>query len=601
MTPFLALAWREDDAAAVEAVRPIKAALSAHSAGWHMVIETTTAIVAVQAAGSVQTGLIDGRPVGVAGAVFAQGSVPTALAFDGLGSFRALCCHLTQHFWGSYIAFHAGGDGALSVFRDPVGMRDCVTWQSGRLRVVATDPGAWLDLFPSRGVELDWNRIAALLGDGSTVFEQAPLKGMRTVPAGALVQFGATLTRSERLWEPRRFCDLRSSRDAAPGELRALMSQCLFRWHEAFPASALEISGGFDSAVVASAALPAGKRPQAGFHFHTDDLAGDERAYARAVEAASGVPLTEVFMPVRALNAADIEDLPIGVRPGIGSATLFHDRQIAALAGAAGASALFTGHGGDSVFFQHATPLIARDRAFPAMSPAAWRELARWCRVPFWTVAGHAMGLGRFGNRAPDDEAMALLPLDLPVADTRSDWAGDLSGLPPAKRMQIEAIAADRGAFGPSLRSTALTMIHPLLSQPLIEYALGLDVYTLTRGKRDRAFAREAFGCFLPRSVAARRGKGSLTHFFGRTLAMSVPFLRSTLLDGLLTGQGVLDRRRLEPMLDRDFLMQTDCYGRILSALLMEHWVRGWSARLLPPAPHGPRPVEAPRMPCPAR
>ncbi len=125
-----------------------------------------------------------------------------------------------------------------------------------------------------------------------------------------------------------------------------------------------------------------------------------------------------------------------------------------------------------------------------------------------------------------------------------------------------------------------MTVVHPLLSQPLIEQVLAIDIFRLTEGRRDRALARRAVARLLPDVVTQRAGKGALTHFFGRSLAASAPFLQAYLLDGELTAHGVLDRTRLEPVLDRDFLMQFDCYGKILSALIMERWAREWKDRL---------------------
>ncbi|MFX7785012.1 hypothetical protein ABTJ92_22580, partial [Acinetobacter baumannii] len=74
----------------------------------------------------------------------------------------------------------------------------------------------------------------------------------------------------------------------------------------------------------------------------------------------------------------------------------------------------------------------------------------------------------------------------------------------------------------------------------------------MTQGKRDRAMVRNAYHERLPEILLDRRSKGSLTPFFGRMLASSVPFLRDYLLDGVLVQHHILDRDRTAATLDAD-------------------------------------------------
>eukprot|EP01136_Pigoraptor_vietnamica_P016195 Opistho-1_new@60004 len=156
----------------------------------------------------------------------------------------------------------------------------------------------------------------------------------------------------------------------------------------------------------------------------------------------------------------------------------------------------------------------------------------------------------------------------------------DTDKLSPAKRMQVRALASARRVFGPSYCGRDMTVIHPLLSQPLIEHVLGISVLDLTQGRRDRALARAAFADHLPAALTERRGKGTLTAFFGRTLAASTPFLKPYLLEGTLASHGVVDVRALETALDPDRLMQSECYGALLATIITEQWARTWEERI---------------------
>jgi len=581
MTPFLIAAWQSADRHAVGLIQRLKGLLASAPSRWTVASEQADHLIAVPDGGRFTIG---GNPlfpmVLIGDAFFRERSAGEALPPpDNEGQFKAYCERLVADRWGAYLAVAPGIAGRLQVFRDPVGMSDCVTWRTAGIRFVASDPVPWLYLSNPSGLAIDWHLAARILAHSSAVFETSLLTGIDTVPPGTLVEFEGRERQTTRLWQPRQFCMRKHGHQGDAKHLRVTITQCVDAWIERYPNSMIELSGGFDSAVVAAAGK--GRHPELGINFFTADLSGDERRYARAVASHVGIPLHEMFMPVAKLGEDDLEGMPVGLRPGLGSTTLFHDRRLTEVAARIGTEALLTGQGGDAIFFQHPTPMIAAERQFPRFDARAHARLAQWCGTSIWTTVRHAFGprVEREPSRA--DEAMYQLPLAVPASEAPLDWAGDLSGLTPAKRLQVEAIAGDRAAFGPSWRSQAMTVVHPLLSQPLIEHVLAIDVFRLTEGKRDRALARRAIARLLPDVVTQRAGKGALTHFFGRSLAASTPFLQAYLLEGELAVHGVLDRTRLEPMLDRDFLMQFDCYGAILSALIMERWAREWKDRLV--------------------
>jgi len=579
MTPFLIATWHREDSGAVGLIRRLKTLLASDPSCWTIASEQADHLIAIPDGGRFT---IEGNPrfptILIGDVFFREQSAGEAASLPGIGRFKAYCEHLTAKRWGAYLAVAPGISGRLQIFRDPVGMRDCATWTAAGIRFVASDPVPWLYLTAPDGLAVDWQLAAGILAQPSAVLETSPLTGIETVPAGTLVEFDGCELRATRLWHPRQFCSSARDNQDDPTGFRITIAQCVDTWIERYPNSMVELSGGFDSAVVAAAGK--GRHPRCGINFFTADLSGDERRYARVIANHVGMPLHEMFMPVATLSEDDLQGMPIGLRPGLGSTTLFHDRRLSEVAAQVGTDALLTGQGGDAIFFQHPTPLIAGEPQFPRFNARAHARLAQWCETSIWTTARHAFGRSIEREMSRPDEAMRQFPLALPASNAPLDWAGDLSGLTPAKRLQVEAIAGDRAAFGPSWRSQAMTVVHPLLSQPLIEQVLGIDVFKLTEGRRDRALARRAISCLLPEAITRRAGKGALTQFFGRSLAGSTSFLQAYLLDGELAAHGVFDRTRLEPMLDRDFLMQFDCYGKILSALVMERWAREWRDRL---------------------
>jgi asparagine synthase (glutamine-hydrolysing) len=583
MTPYLILSRNAPKEASEALVQRVRAIIDTPQSDWRLLTDHPAGLIAVGQKGRVIAAPREVPATFIIGDIFPR--VSSQEAIDRLLAaelpFPDLCRALARDWWGAYLAVQIRGCGDMSLFRDPVGMGDGLCWDGPGGVVFASQATPWLAASTPPGLAIDWTRIAQLLRDSSTVAEATPLAGIETIPAGSLVDLSDGRQLARRLWVPRMFDARRALHDADVADLREVIIRCMQAWVATYPDNMLEMSGGFDSAVVAAAGtLPAG-RIKRGVNFFADHLSGDERRYARDVSARRAIPLDEIFMPIGRLSEADLDDGPVDVRPGLSTITLFHDRPLARIAADHGATALFTGHGGDSLFFQHPTPMIAADRSFPRSDIRAYAALAKWSRESMWTVAGHAFGLPLLRQaRLPENDAIVALPISGDVRVPVSEWAGDTHGLSPAKRLQIAAIATDRSVVAPSWRSRALTVVHPLLSQPVVEWAIATDVFALTEGKRDRALARKAFAADLPASIVERMGKGVLAHFFGRCLCASVPFLRTFLLDGLLVRHGVIDTARLEPMLECDYLMRFDCYAKLRSAIIMEHWARVWQGRL---------------------
>jgi asparagine synthase (glutamine-hydrolysing) len=333
------------------------------------------------------------------------------------------------------------------------------------------------------------------------------------------------------------------------------------------------------------------------FHYHASDPRGDERRFAVPVAQQLGVPLETIFCPDTPLGMADVEALPIGLRLSFGSANFIHDADLARRGMTIGADMLLTGNGGDALFFQDPSPWIAGDLrrlAVPFREKAALlMRLAMWTETSIWSLASIASGLRRLPFEVPDSDCAFLTP-DRPEAADPIAWLAGSDALAPAKRLQLLTLAATRSSFNPSCCAEAMSVVHPLLAQPLLERVLPIPAIVLTDARRDRAMIRAAYAARLPAALLARHGKGLLTAHYGRRLAASTGFLRDYLLGGMLAAQRVIVPERLAPLLDPDLLMRSDQYTGLLLALMAERWARVWSERCRPgsPAP-APRPAVA--------
>ena len=260
-----------------------------------------------------------------------------------------------------------------------------------------------------------------------------------------------------------------------------------------------------------------------------------------------------------------------------------HERDLAARCRRLGVQAVFTGQSGDAVFFHRGTPLIladmVRELGLAALAPRRINDLAQWSRRSAWSVLGGGLG-GLFGRNAfpaagPPDY-VRLPTQTVRGARTSHSWLEDLTGISPAKELQIYSLVQMQLVRSPWLGGPDVQLKHPLLAQPVVEHALALSSFALTEGRRDRALARKAFAPRLPEQIVSRRSKGDLTSHYSRMTAASLPMLRSFLLDGLLVDHGLLDRDRLDALLTPEQCFWKGEIMGVLTAAVVEARTRRW-------------------------
>lgn len=469
--------------------------------------------------------------------------------------------------WGRYVLGWRADEGGLGVLRDPSGTLDCLWWRRGGLRLVSSEPPEAADSLLPQDLSVDWPVVAEIALDPGLASDRLALKGLNAVAPGECVRITEAGAYRSPVWTPSQ-CVGRPW-DDRPDALRRVVDEAVLQLAGGHERLIGEISGGLDSAIVTSSLAGAGLGGRAAFvNFYGDWGEGDERRFAFEAAALSGLALEAARKPVAAVTPDLLAPLGQGVRPGLQGVDVAYDRDVAHRLDASGATGLLTGQGGDAVFFQAPDPRIVVDRrrrdGLMAVRPAYWAQVARWTRHSAWTIADLAL-------RPPK-----------PTAPTARQhvWLADADPAYPAKYGQILRLANCQLFWGDCLRSRSGELVHPLLSQPVMEHCLALPIDRLTCGVRDRGLARLAFADRVPASILQRRDKGDLSQFYGHVLRRSLPEIRPFLMEGRLVAQHVLDRDELEAALTPDQLLQSQTSNRHLLHAVLETWVRRWSDRI---------------------
>ena len=498
--------------------------------------------------------------------------------------------HLIEHYWGRYVALlREEGGTHVRILRDPTGAVPCLWSEISGINVVCSniDDCATLELI---NCSINWNHIALYLRFPRLVTKDTGLDGVRWIHAGECVAIGASSTTTSFYWTPDRIHDARviEDRQQAMRELRDVVQYCVGTWASCYNRILHKLSGGLDSAVVlACLSKVSDKSHIICENNFTQDTRGDERVFARKAASRAGVELIETPIRSSARTLDSMFELTKLATPAhtqlVPETELLRER----LVKERNIEAVFSGQGGDHFFQQLKTSLVASDYAWRhGLRPEILGIIAdtsRLTRKSIWSVMATVVNAGLL-HRHGDPYIKRLIQPLLLTEDTRDSlntnsirhpWVDSATHLPGGKLHQIVNIIDSQNFY--QQRSHYADIVHPLISQPIIELCLQIPSYILTYGGIGRALVRDAFVGDIPPEITNRTGKGGTTSAFNQLLVGNLPFLREFLLDGLLAKEGVLDRRKTEANLTESEIVRNPyLLFPVMHAIFTESWLRNW-------------------------
>lgn len=505
---------------------------------------------------------------------------------------------LLQTYWGRYVAFFESSNGTLQVLRDPSGTFPCYMLHHAGITVIFSWLEDVLGLLQQIPIpEICRDGLAAHMAFGDLTGRRTALDGVAQVLAGECASLEPGGEPSARLaWDASDVADehVRLEPGAAMIALRESVNTCAQAWASCYDPILLRLSGGVDSSILASC-LAEGRTTSrvTCLNYHSVGATSDEREFARLAANLSRRELIELEREsaFRLERVLDVARTPTP-HHYIGRITSSSDAEIASLVGA---MAMFTGAGGDQLFFEIRQWWPAADylrlRGVDGGFTAASIDAAQLGKVSVWRAMRLAL-MDRFRKFPP--------PLDLHrrrslISDRVRQQAEHPSGfvhpvfisrtrLPLGKLMQVQQLAYSAGYYDPFARERAPELVNPLLSQPLIELCLKLPTYLLAHGGRGRGLVRKAFEGEIPEAIARRRSKGGMEEHINALLDTNTDFARQMLLDGELVRRGLLDRAATEAALSSRPSPGREQVGEIHFCLAVEAWLQRWSSRQRQPS-----------------
>jgi asparagine synthase (glutamine-hydrolysing) len=601
---YVALIWNVADPEAGNGARVLAERLRTAGSEWISVLRNEGIEVFCRDVrpGSSEPHVLHAGAGVVLGRLFVRGSdcVSSAapLAFGEADTAALLSSggrRLFDAFWGRYVAFLRDSAADTTwILRDPTGGLPCFT-----ARLLGVDAyfsnmeeGARLG---GRTFSVNWKYVAASVCQHQLQVHATGLNEVTQVLGGECLTTRRGQTTRQFCWSA---LDVAAS-DPVEDEreamqlLRIRTRDCVQAWASSHRSIVHLLSGGLDSSIVLAClrdSLTSSQPPQLTcLNFHSPGSNTDERGYSRI--AARGIDCEVIERPRdSALSLEPLLQIHRTCIPGNNFFYLDGGRVEAELAVEKGSTVVFSGYGGDQLFYQSraryaAADYLTRHGIGPALFGVAL-DAARMDRMSVWGVLRAAVTHGllhrRWSQRHEVGEYRPLVRDEI-VQDIKHDdsllhpWFRAPRGLSSGKLWHAHQLLFPMNFYHPLGSETDPEPVAPLFSQPLLELALRIPTWLLTLGGWDRALARRAFQHDVPKAIVTRRTKGGQEEHAKSILVRNIGFARELLLQGTLVREKILDRDRIADVLSGRPSRTATSNVELYACLSVEAWLQQWA------------------------
>ncbi|MCI1272424.1 MAG: asparagine synthase C-terminal domain-containing protein [Sphingobium sp.] len=492
--------------------------------------------------------------------------------------------HLLERYWGSYIALHRGATGH-HVLRAPLGTLSCLYVRGHDYVAFASRAKLLVQAGLARG-SVDWQALAHYLYLRDLPSPHTALLEFRELLPGTEITISSQTTAIAQLWSPWSYVDSRG--DAADPVLdvkvERTIQNCVAAFASQFDNVVATLSGGLDSSVVL-ACLARSRTNVTALTISTQDPNGDERPYAKCMSQHAQVELLEEFY--------HLEDIDLGKsvashlpRPSGRIHEQAYRAAVARIAQSQNVAAIFTGNGGDNIFYNSASvrPIIDRF-LLQGIGPslATMLDVASLTRTSlFRVILETARLVVHDGGKCRWKPTPQLLSEELLAAQAHlpieHPWLTPNDRLIPGKAGHINMLLRMQHhveGYSPDL---PFTVVNPIAAQPIVELCLAIPSWRACTGGRNRAFIRDAFSTQLPGTILNRTTKAGPDSFILALLDARIEQIRERLSYGHLSRQGILNRTELDEIFRTGRCRDPVYYLRLMALLDTEAWLDQWIA-----------------------
>lgn len=507
--------------------------------------------------------------------------------------------HLIDNYWGRYVAFlNNSSNGAHYVMRDPSGAFPCYCTNYQGVEIYFSDMQDAADL-DFLNFTINWKYLKTNLILPHFQKTHTGLNEVGEVLPAECIEITNFAQKSRFLWDPTEISQTNIIED--PQEAAAMLRETVMNATGTLAKcydGIIHFLGGLDSSIVLACLAQTPNRPEiTALTNYTKSPLGDERHYSRQVAQKYDIPLEEVELDYRRADLNRIFTINKRANPLSSLDCIDITNDELTIAAQKNAQAMFTGGGGDCVFWH-------MSRNFGALDYVRQHGLLGAESIRFFFEAS------RYGRKSIFSTARTILQERFAPAPCYPHIQKEVFGSHKRPLINPEFIGNNtfeeflhpllipndhnsKGKYLQILSSAFFNIdyynhwdtdyyderIHPLFTQPVVEACLRIPVWTLTYGGVDRGLARKAFMNDLPQGITRRYSKSTPLNYYEQIFEHNTEFLKELLLDGELVAHGILLRDKVEAALKGQDIFLLVSEVEILSYAALEAWVRSWLDR----------------------
>jgi len=502
---------------------------------------------------------------------------------------------LMDSCWGRYVAFITiASQQTVWIAKDPTGRLPCFFSQRSRLTLVFSHMPDCIAL-GTGPLDINWKFIAARIALGCGRPDDTGIENIAELCGGECLEIRGTRSTRCLYWNPLSLFGRGVIEDPKllAQRIRSTAMSCAGAWASKHEGLIHELSGGLDSSIVLACLADAPSRPHLTcLTCYRPEGRSDERPWAKL--AAQSRFCERVEHPrSEFIDFSQLSALRPSASPPLTHAFIEIDGLERRLADQYHATAISSGDGGDSLFGSPSVRFSALDYARRhGIRPELLRiasDVALLGNTSAWSVLSKSLRYA-LSNQDRDDIAylrdarlLASAEVREPILAAKCSYAHPWfrSGPLPQGAGEILMFLTLPDPFYPQLADPdeGVERVYPLYSQPLVELCASIPSYLHFDEGRDRGLARRAFSNDVPAPILDRSWKDRVQGFPEEILRANLPYFREMLLDGILEKEGYLDRAAVEHTLSGETVKGTASVGEILDHVLVEAWLRSWSAK----------------------
>lgn len=466
---------------------------------------------------------------------------------------------LVKDFWGSYIAIIFDNEN-VEVFKDPACSFDFL-WTINNENTIGFSDVEFYKKYSESNLEVNDKYVAASLCYERLNLRETGFKNISNLLSGESITLYDLKIKT--IWSPEKFVKSDNlTIDVAMDELRKVVIDCISCWGNEYNNILLNLSGGLDSSLVATILRKHTNTNIYGLNLCFDSELGNEERYARDVSNMYEFPHFVFKMEENKFNLEDkLSIYPIQYKPlkyGLGFEIL--DKELEILEKYS-IDSIFSGCAGDVLFQTKNSIFIAqdyfRDNGLKGYLSTAIRT-AELTNNTIWAVFKKTAAYILFGSRRYAYEGK----IDKGICNEKykeiidnkylsHPWIENISHINNGKKFQIFCLADSQNFYTNFYTSNFVDNLHPLLSQPIMEYCLSIPSYILTPQLISRGLIREAFKDYLPESIYRRRTKSGVGSYYADIVEDNFNNITEILCNGNLVKKDIISKFDLKLLIEK--------------------------------------------------